>query len=145
MDFDDRFTQRGIRGEAQARIALKNNGFIIAQIDWMGFYISKGKYFTFEVKNKELFKSPPFDGHGLDIREINFRMKFYKDTGIRCIFMVLCEEENCWYWNALDVLEDAPPELKFTTKNDVRVYDLSLFKKSRTIDKLFDDIDTTTS
>lgn len=114
-------------GEKLARDVLKNWFHVdrIFQADWM---IKKdGKWYVVEVKHKEMFKPPPFYGHGLDIRQVKTRMEFLQDTGIRCLFLVI-DLDGTVYWQWLDVLENTP---HFDTKNNVRVYDIRYFTKMK--------------
>ena len=118
-------TDIGREGEKLARIILKEKIKVdgIFQADWI--VRKDGRYYCVEVKHKDRFKAPPFDGHGLDVRQVNARMAFYMDTGIRCLFLVI-DTDNTVLWQWLDVLEDGN---KFTTKNGVRIYDIKGFKK----------------
>ena len=119
-------TDVGRKGEVIARDILKNKFNVdgIFQADWM--VMKDGKYYVVEVKHKEMFKAPPFDGHGLDIRQVKAREEFYKSTGIRCLFLVIDMSGNVdWQW--LDVLEG---KRKCTTRNGIRVYALEGFKKA---------------
>lgn len=112
-------------GEKLARDVLKEWFRVdrIFQADWM---IKKdGKWYVVEVKHKEMFKPPPFYGHGLDIRQVKARMEFWHDTDIRCLFLVI-DLDGTVYWQWLDVLEDTP---HIDTRNKVRVYNIDYFKK----------------
>jgi hypothetical protein len=121
-------TTDGIKGESIARkILLKNfNCEMLTQIDWM--IKLDGKWYQVEVKHKEMFKAPPFDGHGLEIKQINRRLTFQKDTKIKCFFMVIEKNTNNVFLQWLDVLEKGK---KFDTKNNIRIYDINSFKKLR--------------
>lgn len=116
--------EQGIEGEKLARIILKDKFKVdnIFQADWI--VLKDNKYYVIEVKHKQLFKSPPFDGQGLDIRQVNIRIKFYKDTGIRCLFLVIDKDTERTYWQWLDVLEHTE---YFTTKNNIRIYNITKF------------------
>lgn len=110
-------------GERMARDVLKNDFRVdgIFQPDWM--IQKRGKYYVVEVKHKAMFEAPPFDGHGLDVRQVNARIRFWKDTGIRCMFLVIDMDGNI-FWQWLDVLEKGE---HFDTKNGIRVYNLNGF------------------
>lgn len=117
-------TQIGREGEELARIVLKqlkiDNLF---QADWI---IEKdGKYYVVEVKHKERFTAPPFDGHGLDLRQVISRQKFYQQTGIRCLFLVF-DFSGAIYWAWLDELEKTEYH---DTRNKIRVYNIKYFQK----------------
>ena len=113
----------GKRGERLARIVLIDRFKVdgIFQADWI--VEKNGKYYVVEVKHKEMFKAPPFDGHGLDIRQVKARMKFFRVLGVRCMFLVI-DMTGQIFWQWLDVLEQRE---KFDTKNGVRIYRLDGF------------------
>jgi len=119
-------TEQGLVGEKMARVILKDKFKVdnIFQADWL--ILKDSKYYLVEVKRKELFKSPPFDGQGLDIRQVNARIKFYKNTDIRCLFLVITLPEENIYWQWLDVLEDTK---YFDTRNKIRIYNIKYFIK----------------
>jgi len=119
-------TEQGLQGEKMARLILKNKFKVdgIFQADWL--VIKDSKYYVVEVKHKEMFKSPPFNGQGLDIRQVKARMKFYAETGIRCLFLVINIPDNQGYWQWLDILEQTKYH---DTRNKVKVYDIKNFAK----------------
>ena len=89
-----------------------------------------GKWVLIECKNQERFKAPPFDGHGLPPYQVKSRMKFYEETGIRCLFFVHEPDTNYVWWQWLDVLEKLDASQRTMTKTKKRViYALSAFKK----------------
>ena len=112
-------------GEGMARLILKRWMKVdgIFQADWM--VKKNGVYYVVEVKHKEMFKSPPFDGHGLEIRQVNARMMFMEETGIRCLFLVI-DMSGRVYWQWLDKLEAGK---HFDTKNGIRVYPIENFRR----------------
>ena len=116
----------GREGERLARTVLLERFRVdgIFQADWI---VEKGgTYYVVEVKHKEMFKAPPFDGHGLDIRQVKSRMKFFRKFGIRCLFLVI-DMTGRIFWQWLDVLERGR---KFDTKNGVRIYPIEGFNKA---------------
>lgn len=119
-------TLQGISGEKLAReFIYKNiNPDVLQQVDWL--YKKNGVWYAVEVKNKEIFKPPPFYGHGLNISQVNRRMQFYKDTGIRCLFLVFEPNTGNVYSQWLDILENTTYK---DTLNGVRVYNIVNFKK----------------
>jgi penicillin-binding protein-related factor A (putative recombinase) len=121
-------TFQGIQGEGLAREIILNKikPDMLTQVDWMAKI--KGKWISFEVKNKQRFKAPPFDGHGLEIKQKNYRMELYNDTGIRCIFFIIETNTNNVFCQWLDVLENTKDGY-FDTKNNIRIYKLDNFKK----------------
>ena len=114
----------GKEGELLARHVLLDKFGVdgIFQADWI--IQRDGKYYVVEVKHKERFKAPPFDGHGLDVQQVKWRMKFFRDLGVRCLFLVI-EMDGTIYWQWLDVLEQ---KRWFDTRKGIRVYDLKGFK-----------------
>lgn len=119
-------TAIGRQGESMARRVLKEifKAKDIFQADWL--VKANGKWYVVEVKHKELFRPPPFYGQGLDIRQAIQRMKFYKDTGVRCLFLVIERPSGDIYWQWLDILEETD---YFDTRNRIRVYNIECFKK----------------
>jgi len=119
-------TQQGIEGEKIARELLLENvkPQTLTQMDW--FYFKDGKWFSVEVKHKDMFQPPPFVGQGLDKRQLNYRLKFYKDTGIRCLFLVIDKTNGDAFAQWIDVLENKE---YFDTKNGIRIYNINGFKK----------------
>ena len=115
-------TEQGIAGERLARKILKGLQVDdIFQADWI---VKKGgSYYVVEVKHKEIYRPPPFYGHGLDIRQVKARQKFYKETGIRCLFLVL-DKSGKRYWGWLDELEEGK---HIDTEHGIRVYDIKGF------------------
>jgi len=119
-------TAIGREGELLARDVLINRFKVdgIFQADWL--VEKNGKYYVVEVKHKEMFKAPPFDGHGLDVRQVKSRMRFFRSVGVRCLFLVI-DMTGLIFWQWLDVLENGP---KFDTKNGVRIYALDSFVRA---------------
>ena len=116
-------TQQGIDGEQKLFKWLANRGVDFFQADAIG--IDKDNYAIWEVKNKaEPFKPPPFYGHGLDIRQVNARLKFQSKTSIRCGFVVFELSKNIILWQWLDELEKGE---HFDTKNGIRIYPVENF------------------
>ena len=116
----------GQEGEMLARSVLIDRFKVdgIFQADWL---VNKnGKYYVVEVKHKDMFTPPPFYGHGLNIRQVKSRMMFYRDTGIRCLFLVI-DTDGKIFWQWLDVLEQGE---RFDTKKGVRVYPIDGFVRA---------------
>jgi len=115
-------TEQGRVGEKQARLFLKQIGCSdIFQSDWHIKW--KDKWYLVEVKRKEKFKPPPFWGHGLNKYQAETRLKFYYETGIRCLFLVF-DVDGGIYYQWLDLLEQGE---KFTTRKGIRIYPLQSF------------------
>jgi len=115
-------TEIGREAEIKARVLLKKKGYEIFQSDWLGK--KNGSWVNFEVKEKEMFKSPPFDGHGMDLYQVSKRMQFERETGIKCLFIVFDKDNGKIFHQWLSHLEK---QCHFTTRNNIRVYDLSDF------------------
>jgi len=118
-------TLEGIEAEGKARTLLQNQGFDIQQLDWIGK--KNGKWLIFEVKQRELFQAPPFDGTGLDIKQIDLRRKLYNDLLIDT-YLIVYEKgtKNIYGQFLFGVLEETE---YFDTKNKIRIYNLKNFKK----------------
>ena len=116
----------GREGELLARSVLIDRFKVdgIFQADWL--VEKNGKFYVVEVKHKEMFKAPPFDGHGLDVRQVKARMRFFRATGVRCMFLVI-DMTGRIFWQWLDVLERGK---KFDTKKGVRIYALDGFVRA---------------
>lgn len=116
-------TEQGRKGEMLARKFLWRQKIDnLFQPDWM--VVKGGRYYVIEVKCKEIFTAPPFDGQGLDIRQVHARMKLYKDTGIRCLFLVFCLNDATIRWAWLDELEQTQYH---DTRNGIRIYNINNF------------------
>ena len=122
--------EQGRIGESVARIILKQEFLVdrIMQADWL--VQKNGIWYVVEVKHKARFAPPPFEGHGLDGYQADMRMRFYRETGLRCIFLVIDMDGANVFWQWLDLLEETN---YFTTKNGVRIYNLENFKRRNRI------------
>jgi len=113
--------EQGIKGEKLARLFIKRMKFNnLMQLDWVAE--RDGKYFQFEIKCKEHFKAPPFDGHGLNKYQYERRLKFFKATGIRCGFIIFDKDKIYYQW--LDVLGNGE---KHETRNGIILFPLTAF------------------
>lgn len=115
-------TEIGIEGEKRAMKFLKKRGLDIFQPDWLG--CKDGKWVVYEVKHKDRFNPPPFEGHGLDICQIKARVKFAQDTGIQCFLLVFELDTNMVFGQWLRILEASEYH---DTKNGIRIYPLTSF------------------
>lgn len=112
----------GKSAEARARLLFKNQGYSVQQIDWLA--IREDKVICVEVKDKaEPFKKPPFDGHGLDKRQVWLRMQLLDHIGLRTYLLVF-DNSGQVYGQYLDALELGE---SFDTKNGIRIYPLKSF------------------
>ena len=116
----------GKEGERLARNVLIDRFKVdgIFQADWM--VERNGHYFIVEVNHKDMFKAPPFDGYGLDARQVKSRMRFFRATGIRCLLLVI-DMRGRIFWQWLDILEKGE---KFDTKRGMRIYHIKNFVKA---------------
>ena len=112
----------GKEGERQAMDFLKAKGFEIQSPDWFGY--KNGEWVCFEIKKKERYQPPPFEGHGLDERQIYLRNKLRKGTGIRTMLIIFEVPTNKIFFRYLDLLEAGE---KYRTKNGVIIYPLKNF------------------
>lgn len=116
--------EEGVAGEQKLFAYLKGKGIEFFQADAIG---KEGEtHVVYETKNKsEPFRPPPFLGHGLEVRQVNARLRFQKETGIRCKFIVFQKNDNsvCSAW--LDELEQGN---HFDTKNGIRIYPIENFE-----------------
>lgn len=120
-------TQDGIDAEKEARLFLNAKGiYDIQQFDW--FIKKENKYYIIEVKNRELFKPPPFWGTGLDIAQIKKRIQVFNDLGIDTILLVFEKDTENIYFAYLSKLEKT---IYYDTKNKIRIYNIENFKKDK--------------
>lgn len=120
---DTKPSELGKEGERKARLYLKKKGFKIQQIDWLAN--RDGVWISVEVKNKELYKPPPFLGTGLNEHQANSRMKLWKEKGIRAyLFSRDCSTGIC-YGQWLDVLLDGPIHI---TKKHIIIFPIESFE-----------------
>ena len=103
----------GMQGEQHCRNYLAQKKHSFFQADLISMDKATGKYYLWEVKHKERFRAPPFDGHGLSPWQVRHRLDFYEKTGIRPILYVLDKETGDVFVQALDVLASGD---NFTTK-----------------------------
>jgi len=114
----------GREGENLARVVLQHFDCDIFQADWI---VQKDEqWYIAEVKRKERFVPPPFEGHGLDRRQVEARLKFQQETGIRCFLLVFDLTDGNVYWQWLDVLNDGR---HFDTKKGIRIYPMESYNK----------------
>ena len=130
--FDDNIYQIkiGLEGEEIIRKYLMNEKIPFMQVDIM--FKENDKWYCGEIKTQEIFKSPPFDGHGLPQWQINRRIQFYNDTGVIPIFFVYDLEEKCiYYHNLLYLNTKVNKDQVFRTKGEKprTIFNINLFKR----------------
>lgn len=129
-------TEEGIQGEQMLFEWLRAKGFEFFQPDAIG--TKNGTRYIFETKHQERYKTPPFDGHGLPIWQVNARLKFEEETGIKAILVVFDKETNEVFYESIKNLEkgkicktmsDTSGDIFDTTgKSPRRIYKLNKFK-----------------
>lgn len=117
-------TTAGIQAEAKAFKILTDLGWKVQQCDWIGK--KNGQWIIFEVKEREIFLAPPFDGTGLDKRQIYLRNLLLQELKLRTVLLVSIKNSTDWYWQYLDVLEKGR---HFDTRNEIRIYPIENFIK----------------
>ncbi len=114
-------TEQGINAEKLGRTWLKNHGHDnIQQLDWIVKY--ENKYFIVEVKQRELFKPPPFLGTGLDIRQLKLRKQLFEDLNIDTLLLVFVDNKIYWQW-----ISNLEKTKYFNTRNNIRVFNIDHF------------------
>lgn len=110
--------------ENQARLILIELGYKLQRPDWLAK--RNGGYIIIEVKERELFKPPPFLGTGLDIKQLRLREEARKDLDLRTFLMVFEKDTLNVYGQFLDVLEQGQ---YYDTRNQIRIYPIRNFNK----------------
>ena len=127
-------TDIGRIGEINARLVLQKLFKVdsIFQADWL---IKKdGKWIVVEVKHQERFergRNADIEGHGLPPYQVKKRLEYYKDTGVRCFFLVIEKPSNEMYCNFLDVLDSKT--YYDTPRGKRRIYPLENFIKLKSL------------
>lgn len=125
MRFRMGITEEGIESEQWLLKRFRDKGIEVFQPDAIS--LENGKYVLNEMKHQELFKKPPFDGHGLPRWQIKARMNFYIATKIRCRLVIMEKPSDKIYWQWLDLLEKG----EFFDTNGAkprRIYNITSFK-----------------
>lgn len=120
----------GLEGEEIIREYLMRQKIPFMQVDIM--YKENNQWYCGEIKTQEIFKSPPFDGHGLPQWQINRRIQFYNDTGVIPMFFVYDLEEKCIYYNSLLYLNNKVHKNEVFRTNGAKprtIYNIDLFKR----------------
>ena len=120
----------GLEGEEMIREYLMRQKIPFMQVDIM--YKENDQWYCGEIKTQEIFKAPPFDGHGLPQWQINRRIQFYNDTGVVPMFFVYDLEEKCIYYNNLLYLNNKVHKNEVLRTNGAKprtIYNIDLFKR----------------
>lgn len=75
------------------RLFLKKGYTNFQSPDWL-VYNPEGKPETIEVKYKDLYEPPPFWGAGLDVKQVERRMRLLKDYGWRTYLTIFGKGAN---------------------------------------------------
>ena len=129
----DKFIE-GYKGECFVRHCLKKQNINFFEPDLI--VNEKGQYYIYEIKVQKHFVSPPFDGHGLPLWQINDRLDFCKKTNIKCKLIIIDLEKGFIYYQDLDVLykEFGNEKMCFITDKTNRcVFHLDMFNKTELI------------
>jgi GNAT superfamily N-acetyltransferase len=122
--------EAGRVGEEWALGWLQKQGFKCFQMDWIAYQPnpSSGTYLGIEVKNQERFVAPPFDGHGLPRWQVEARLRFQREVGVRVALVVHDKGTGEIFWQFLDTLETGEHHDTFGFKPR-RIYPLGAFNK----------------
>lgn len=127
----DKITQ-GIEGEHLIRKFLHSENHQTTQIDLLSCV--DGKVYLIEIKHQERFNGPPFDGHGLNPKQVQNKLWWAKKINAIPLLIVLESnvdifgKRNLFYQN-LNLLNNLPDSKKFITKTGNRIiYDISEFE-----------------
>lgn len=92
----------GLEGEKIIRDFFINKKIHFFQVDLMAKL--KDKWNVIEVKHQESFEPPPFKGHGLPKWQIDARLNFQNETGIRALLFITDKTTKIIYWQYMDKL-----------------------------------------
>lgn len=92
----------GFEGEKIIRDFFISKKVHFFQVDLMAKL--KDKWNVIEVKHQEVFTPPPFEGHGLPKWQIDARLNFQKETGIRALLFINDKITKVMYWQYMDKL-----------------------------------------
>ena len=101
----DKTFEDGMRGEAAVFNKLFPTKEECRRVQRPDFtYDKDNKSICIEVKNKEYYKAPPFDGHGLNYSQYKKRINTWKEKGTRCLMVVREKDTPQYYLQWLDIL-----------------------------------------
>jgi len=113
MRFDAETMAQGLKGESIVRDILAKKHIHYFQADLI--VETNHGYEIWEVKHQEPFEPPPFYGHGLPKWQMDARLKFQRETGIRAVLVVVDSVSNTIYWQYMDKLIEG---LSFQTQGN---------------------------
>lgn len=116
----------GFDGEQLIRKWFMDNKIPFMQVDVM--FKHDNRWYLGEIKSQEKYLSPPFDGHGLPIWQINRRLEFEKETGIVAYLFIYDLEDKCIYMQKFSELMNGK---QFETKGSKPriIFPIESFKK----------------
>lgn len=117
--------EQGFLGEQVFREYLQDKKVPFMQVDVM--YKKDNEWYLAEIKSQEKYINP--DGHGLPQWQIDRRMEFQKDTGIKFIFAVYDTQDKCLYVNSMDNLKEQGNEFSTKGKKPRVIFPLESFIK----------------
>lgn len=120
--------QKGYLGEGVVRNYLKSKDIPHLQVDLLT-NPSNNKWELLEVKSVHKFTPEPFYGHGLSLWQKKWRLNLYNDKDIEPYLFVYDLDEKCIYYNSLVALDQLDSSLRFITKNNIEIFEISNFKK----------------
>ena len=100
-EFKERL-EEGLEGEKVIRDFLIKKGIQFFQADLI--FKRNKKWYLGEVKHQEIFEPPPFYGHGLPLWQVETRLNFQEEKGIRVILFIVDKKTNIIYWQFMDIL-----------------------------------------
>ena len=121
----------GWEGEGIIRRYLEKKHIHYMQADILAKAYNN-QWHILEIKHQEMFERPPFDGHGLPRWQIEARLKFQQDTGIKAILIIVDKITKVVYWQYMDNLINGE---QFQTKGSSPrlIFPLESFKVIRDI------------
>lgn len=106
--------EEGRKGEGTIRDIFIKKKYHFMQADLL--VKINDKWMIAEVKYQEQYDTPPFDGHGLPKWQVDARLNFQKDTGIRAVLFIVDKITEVIYWQYLDVLMEGKSHQTHGTK-----------------------------
>lgn len=114
--------KKGLEGEIFASAILRRLGHPVQRTD--GFIKFNGDIYAVEIKNKEPFESPPFDGQGINLRQYQFYELLLHEKQIRCLFITVDKSGNF----VAQYLDRLGKTRKHLTKNNIVIFPLDRFE-----------------
>jgi hypothetical protein len=116
----------GFGGEDTVRDWFIKQKIPFMQVDIMFKY--KGSWCLGEIKTQEIYTAPPYDGHGLPKWQIDRRMEFFRDTGVKPYLIVYDLKEKCLYIESFENLLNGE-HFQTKGKKPRTIFNIESFKK----------------